>query len=84
MRARGEIVILRRGEDFRPRKWPVVHASLGLIDLVYMHKIVVSLRPFATLGITPVLKSRLFCREDTPPRNTCTRDVSMTMIIILG
>ena len=21
--------VLRRGEDFRPRKWPVVHASFG-------------------------------------------------------
>jgi hypothetical protein len=21
--------LLRRGEDFRPRKWPVVHASFG-------------------------------------------------------
>ena len=26
---RRDKALLRRGEDFRPRKWPVVHASFG-------------------------------------------------------
>ena len=52
--------ILRRGEDFRPRKWPVAHASLGLASTCFaIHVLIARLRPFSSSGITLGLRASL-------------------------
>ena len=78
----GESVSLRRGEDFRPRKWPVAHASFGRTKgLGHVGLLTVRLGPFGALGITPVLVSSVL--REVHPRAIADCDfVGVYMIMI--